>query len=80
MTPKILTIGIADEHFGAVVRRAGRNITEIILASGARIKISDRDNWNIRSYSGSRVYDNAQGVSQFREVIKSREETRGIII
>lgn len=55
-----LTIGIADEHIGAVVGRAGRNITEIILASGARIKISDRDNWNIRSYSGSRVYDNVE--------------------
>ena len=25
-----LTIGIADEHIGAVVGRAGRNITEII--------------------------------------------------
>ncbi|WVZ73102.1 hypothetical protein U9M48_021450 [Paspalum notatum var. saurae] len=37
-----LTIGIADEHIGAVVGRAGRNITEIIQASGARIKISDR--------------------------------------
>ncbi|CAN6238997.1 unnamed protein product [Urochloa humidicola] len=37
-----LTIGVADEHIGAVVGRAGRNITEIIQASGARIKISDR--------------------------------------
>ncbi|KAI4967196.1 hypothetical protein ZWY2020_029525 [Hordeum vulgare] len=36
------TIGVADEHIGAVVGRAGRNITEIIQASGARIKISDR--------------------------------------
>jgi RNA-binding protein Nova len=25
-----LTIGVADEHIGAVVGRAGRNITEII--------------------------------------------------
>jgi hypothetical protein len=32
------------------------------------------DNWNIRSYSGSRVYDNAEGDSQFREVIKSHED------
>ncbi|KAL6911278.1 hypothetical protein ACP4OV_000083 [Aristida adscensionis] len=37
-----LTMGVADEHIGAVVGRAGRNITEIIQASGARIKISDR--------------------------------------
>jgi len=37
-----ITIGVADEHIGAVVGRAGRNITEIIQASGARIKISDR--------------------------------------
>uniref|UniRef100_A0A453Q438 K Homology domain-containing protein n=1 Tax=Aegilops tauschii subsp. strangulata TaxID=200361 RepID=A0A453Q438_AEGTS len=37
------TIGVADEHIGAVVGRAGRNITEIIQqASGTRIKISDR--------------------------------------
>jgi len=40
-----LTIGIADEHIGAVVGRAGRNITEIIQASGARIKISDRGDY-----------------------------------
>ena len=25
-----ITIGVADEHIGAVVGRAGRNITEII--------------------------------------------------
>eukprot|EP00262_Sarcandra_glabra_P017529 TRINITY_DN6028_c0_g1_i1.p1 TRINITY_DN6028_c0_g1~~TRINITY_DN6028_c0_g1_i1.p1 ORF type:complete len:348 (-),score=62.35 TRINITY_DN6028_c0_g1_i1:501-1505(-) len=37
-----LTIGIADEHIGAVVGRGGRNIMEISQASGARIKISDR--------------------------------------
>ncbi|CAL9110433.1 unnamed protein product [Musa textilis] len=36
------TIGIADEHIGAVVGRGGRNITEISQVSGARIKISDR--------------------------------------
>ncbi|KAM0904327.1 hypothetical protein ACQ4PT_018048 [Festuca glaucescens] len=36
------TIGVADEHIGAVVGRAGKNIMEIIQASGARIKISDR--------------------------------------
>ncbi|XP_020275797.1 protein BTR1-like [Asparagus officinalis] len=37
-----LTIGVADEHIGAVVGRGGRNIMEITQASGARIKISDR--------------------------------------
>lgn len=37
-----VTIGVADEHIGAVVGRAGRNIMEITQASGARIKISDR--------------------------------------
>ncbi|XP_068640670.1 protein BTR1-like isoform X4 [Aristolochia californica] len=37
-----VTIGIADEHVGAVVGRGGRNIMEISQASGARIKISDR--------------------------------------
>ncbi|CAD5180554.1 unnamed protein product [Musa acuminata subsp. malaccensis] len=36
------TIGIADEHIGAVVGRGGRNIMEISQVSGARIKISDR--------------------------------------
>lgn len=35
-------IGVADEHIGAVVGRAGRNIMEITQISGARIKISDR--------------------------------------
>ncbi|XP_042435772.1 protein BTR1-like isoform X2 [Zingiber officinale] len=37
-----VTIGIADEHIGAVVGRGGRNIMEISQVSGARIKISDR--------------------------------------
>ncbi|KAG6535957.1 hypothetical protein ZIOFF_000990 [Zingiber officinale] len=51
-----VTIGIADEHIGAVVGRGGRNIMEIsqvlpspcafnlcfLKVSGARIKISDR--------------------------------------
>ncbi|XP_065046937.1 protein BTR1-like isoform X1 [Musa acuminata AAA Group] len=37
-----VTIGIADEHIGAIVGRGGRNITEISQVSGARIKISDR--------------------------------------
>lgn len=37
-----VTIGVADEHIGAVVGRAGRNIMEISQTSGARIKISDR--------------------------------------
>ncbi|XP_074571728.1 protein BTR1-like isoform X2 [Curcuma longa] len=37
-----VTIGVADEHIGAVVGRAGKNITEISQVSGARIKISDR--------------------------------------
>lgn len=36
------TIGVADEHIGAVVGRGGRTITEISQVSGARIKISDR--------------------------------------
>ncbi|XP_077221323.1 binding to TOMV RNA 1L (long form) isoform X3 [Tasmannia lanceolata] len=37
-----VTIGVADEHIGAVVGRGGRSIMEITQASGARIKISDR--------------------------------------
>lgn len=37
-----VTIGVADEHIGAVVGRGGRNIMEISQVSGARIKISDR--------------------------------------
>ncbi|KAG9442203.1 hypothetical protein H6P81_018057 [Aristolochia fimbriata] len=37
-----VTIGIADEHIGAVVGRGGRNIMDISQTSGARIKISDR--------------------------------------
>ncbi|XP_077226183.1 protein BTR1-like isoform X1 [Tasmannia lanceolata] len=37
-----MTIGVADEHIGAVVGRGGRSIMEISQASGARIKISDR--------------------------------------
>ncbi|CAN6476964.1 unnamed protein product [Victoria cruziana] len=39
---KPVTLGVADEHIGLVVGRGGRNITEIMQASGARIKISDR--------------------------------------
>ncbi|KMZ59852.1 RNA-binding protein Nova-1 [Zostera marina] len=37
-----VTIGVADEHIGAVVGRSGRNITEMSQISGARIKISDK--------------------------------------
>ncbi|WOK94894.1 protein BTR1 [Canna indica] len=37
-----VTIGVADEHIGAIVGRGGRNIIEISQVSGARIKISDR--------------------------------------
>ncbi|XP_072979740.1 protein BTR1-like [Typha angustifolia] len=37
-----VTIGVADEHIGAVVGRGGKNIMEISQVSGARIKISDR--------------------------------------
>ncbi|KAG1361361.1 protein BTR1 [Cocos nucifera] len=37
-----VTIGVADEHIGAVVGRGGRNIMEISQVSGARIKVSDR--------------------------------------
>ncbi|XP_010940545.1 protein BTR1 isoform X1 [Elaeis guineensis] len=37
-----VTMGVADEHIGAVVGRGGRNIMEISQVSGARIKISDR--------------------------------------
>ncbi|KAK8946055.1 hypothetical protein KSP40_PGU017470 [Platanthera guangdongensis] len=37
-----VTFGVADEHIGAVVGRAGRNIMEITQISGAKIKISDR--------------------------------------
>lgn len=32
-----LTIGVADEHIGAVVGRAGRNITEIIQVNCIRV-------------------------------------------
>ncbi|XP_078440058.1 binding to TOMV RNA 1L (long form) isoform X2 [Wolffia australiana] len=37
-----LTIGVADEHIGAIVGRGGKNIMELSQASGAKIKISDR--------------------------------------
>ncbi|KAL0905137.1 hypothetical protein M5K25_027318 [Dendrobium thyrsiflorum] len=36
------TLGVPDEHIGAVVGRGGRNILEITQTSGAKIKISDR--------------------------------------
>ncbi|KAI4982710.1 hypothetical protein ZWY2020_023202 [Hordeum vulgare] len=38
----ILTIGIADEHVGAVISRAGRTIKEIKQVSGAWITISPK--------------------------------------
>ncbi|KAJ7974984.1 RNA-binding protein Nova-1 [Quillaja saponaria] len=40
-----VTIGVADGHIGLVVGRGGRNIMEISQISGARIKISDRDDF-----------------------------------
>lgn len=38
-------IGVEDEHIGIVVGRGGKNITEISQISGARIKISDRNDY-----------------------------------
>lgn len=40
-----LTFGVADDHIGLVLGRGGRNIMEISQVSGARIKISDRDDF-----------------------------------
>lgn len=40
-----VTIGVADEHIGLVLGRGGRNIAEISQISGAKIKISDRDDF-----------------------------------
>ncbi|KAL8145914.1 hypothetical protein AgCh_003882 [Apium graveolens] len=40
-----VTIGVADEHIGLVLGRGGRNVIEISQVSGARIKISDRDDF-----------------------------------
>lgn len=40
-----VTIGVSDDHIGPVVGRGGRKLTEIIQASGARIKISARDDF-----------------------------------
>ncbi|ONK57265.1 uncharacterized protein A4U43_C10F18300 [Asparagus officinalis] len=40
-----VTIGVADEHIGFVLGRGGRTIMEIIQISGARIKISDRNDF-----------------------------------
>ena len=35
-------IALPDEHLGAVLGKSGRTISEIQVATGARIKISDR--------------------------------------
>ncbi|XP_011622887.1 protein BTR1 isoform X2 [Amborella trichopoda] len=40
--PNSITLGVGDEHIGAVVGRGGRSVMEIMQVSGARIKISDR--------------------------------------
>eukprot|EP00899_Mesostigma_viride_P029329 jgi/Mesvir1/9581/Mv25619-RA.1 len=40
-----LTVAVPDEHVGAVVGRMGKTITEIQALSGARVKISDRDDY-----------------------------------
>lgn len=40
-----ITIGVADEHIGVVVGRGGKNLTGITQISGARIKISDRNDY-----------------------------------
>ncbi|KAL4335145.1 hypothetical protein GQ457_07G018850 [Hibiscus cannabinus] len=40
-----VTIGVSDEHIGLVLGRGGRNIMNISQVSGARIKISDRDDF-----------------------------------
>lgn len=37
-----MTVGVPDEHIGAVVGKAGKAITEIQVQTGVRIKISDR--------------------------------------
>ena len=37
-----MTVGVPDEHIGAVVGKGGKAITEIQVQTGVRIKISDR--------------------------------------
>lgn len=62
-----VTIGVADEHIGAVVGRGGRNIMEITQASGARIKISDRGDFMSESS------DRKVTISGTDEAIRSAE-------
>ena len=37
-----MTVAVPDEHIGAVLGKGGRTISEIQVASGVRIKVSDR--------------------------------------
>ena len=37
-----VTVAVPDEHIGAVLGKGGRTISEIQVASGVRIKVSDR--------------------------------------
>lgn len=40
-----VTVAVPDEHIGAIVGRAGKNISEMQQVSGVRIKISDREDY-----------------------------------
>ncbi|KAK1313425.1 hypothetical protein QJS10_CPA06g00201 [Acorus calamus] len=62
-----VTIGVADEHIGAVVGRGGRNIMEISQVSGARIKISDRGDFM------SGTSDRKVTITGAREAIRTAE-------
>lgn len=41
----VVTVSVPDEHIGAVLGKGGRTISEIQVASGVRIKVSDRNDF-----------------------------------
>lgn len=63
-----LTFGVADDLIGLVLGRGGRNIMEISQVSGARIKISDRDDF----FSGTR--DRKVTVTGSQAAIRTAED------
>lgn len=72
------TVAVPDEHIGAVLGKGGRTISEIQVASGVRIKVSDRGDF----YPGTRnrkvtLYGTAEGVKTATALLREKLSNPG---
>lgn len=68
-----LTVAVPDEHIGAVLGKGGRTISEIQVASGVRIKVSDRGDFipGTRNRSVT-LFGTEEGTKMARELLAQK--------